>query len=71
MRNDTTLADLLSKEDYEKVKEVLWKAKGGCCLFHNWKLINQCFASSLLMESGIGCDEPCNGTTDIGRSEEK
>src|SRR5258705_4595767 len=32
MRNDTTLADLLSKEDYEKVKEFM-ESKGGLVPF--------------------------------------
>jgi uncharacterized protein YbaP (TraB family) len=57
MRNDTTLADLLSKEDYEKVK-VFMESKGGLLLFSQLEKYKPMLASSLLMESGVGCDEP-------------
>ena len=57
MRNDTTLADLLSKEDYEKVKEYM-ESKGGLLPFSQLETYKPMLASSLLMESGIGCDEP-------------
>jgi uncharacterized protein YbaP (TraB family) len=57
MRNDTTLADLLSKEDYEKVKEFM-ESKGGLLPFSQLETYKPMLASSLLMESGIGCDEP-------------
>ena len=33
MRNDTTLADLLSKEDYEKVKDVYGKQRRSFAFF--------------------------------------
>ena len=56
MRNDTTLADLLSKEDYEKVKEFM-ESKSGLLPFSKLETYKPMLASSLLMESGIGCDE--------------
>ncbi len=56
MRNDTTLADLLSKEDYEKVKEFMGR-KSGILPFSQLETYKPMLASSLLMESGIGCDE--------------
>ncbi|HEY5969565.1 MAG TPA: TraB/GumN family protein [Chitinophagaceae bacterium] len=56
MRNDTTLADLLSKEDYEKVKEYM-ESKGGMLPFSQLETYKPMLASSLLMESGIGCEE--------------
>jgi len=56
MRNDTTLADLLSKEDYEKVK-VYMESKGGPLPFSKLETYKPMLASSLLMESGIGCEE--------------
>ena len=56
MRNDTTLADLLSKEDYEKVKEYM-ESKGGLLPFSKLETYKPMLASSLLMESGIGCEE--------------
>ena len=56
MRNDTTLADLLSKEDYEKVKEYM-ESKSGILPFSKLETYKPMLASSLLMESGIGCEE--------------
>ena len=56
MRNDTTLADLLSKEDYEKVKEFM-ERKSGLLPFSQLETYKPMLASSLLMESGIGCDQ--------------
>ncbi|HEY5774329.1 MAG TPA: TraB/GumN family protein, partial [Chitinophagaceae bacterium] len=56
MRNDTTLADLLSKEDYEKVKGYM-ESKGGPLPFSKLETYKPMLASSLLMESGIGCEE--------------
>ena len=56
MRNDTTLADLLSKEDYEKVKEFM-ESKSGLLPFSKLETYKPMLASSLLMESGIGCEE--------------
>jgi uncharacterized protein YbaP (TraB family) len=56
MRNDTTLADLLSKEDYKKVKEYM-ESKGGMLPFSQLETYKPMLASSLLMESGIGCEE--------------
>ena len=56
MRNDTTLADLLSKEDYEKVKEYM-ESKSTILPFSQLETYKPMLASSLLMESGIGCEE--------------
>ena len=56
MKNDTTLADLLSKEDYEKVKDFM-ESKGGLLPFSKLETFKPLLASSLLMESGVGCDD--------------
>ena len=56
MRNDTTLADLLSKEDYEKVKQYM-ESKSALLPFSQLETYKPMLASSLLMESGIGCEE--------------
>jgi uncharacterized protein len=56
MRNDTTLADLLSKEDYEKVKDYM-ESKSGILPFSKLETYKPMLASSLLMESGIGCED--------------
>lgn len=56
MRNDTTLKDLLSKEDYEKVKEYM-ESKGGMLPFSKLETYKPMLASSLLMESGTGCED--------------
>jgi uncharacterized protein YbaP (TraB family) len=56
MKNDTTLADLLSKEDYKKVKEYM-ESKSALLPFSQLETYKPMLASSLLMESGIGCEE--------------
>jgi len=56
MKNDTTLADLLNKEDYEKVKEYM-ESKSTLLPFSKLETYKPMLASSLLMESGIGCEE--------------
>jgi len=56
MKNDTTLADLLSKEDYEKVKEYM-ESKNTMLPFSKLETYKPMLASSLLMESGIGCEQ--------------
>ena len=56
MKNDTTLADLLSKEDYDKVKEYM-ESKSTLLPFSKLETYKPMLASSLLMESGIGCEE--------------
>ena len=56
MKNDTTLADLLSKEDYERVKEYM-ESKSTLLPFSKLETYKPMLASSLLMESGIGCEE--------------
>lgn len=55
MRNDTTLADLLSVEDYQRVKEYMEK-NSGLLPFSKLETYKPLLASSLLMESGVGCD---------------
>lgn len=56
MRNDTTLADLLNKDDYEKVKDYM-ESKSTLLPFSQLETYKPMLASSLLMESGIGCEE--------------
>ena len=56
MRDDTTLADLLSKEDYQKVKEYM-ESKNVMLPFSMLETYKPLLASSLLMESGTGCDQ--------------
>lgn len=56
MRNDTTLADLLSKEDYEKVKDFM-ESKGSLLPFSKMETYKPMLASSFLMEPGAGCEE--------------
>lgn len=56
MRNDTTLADLLSKEDYEKVKEYM-ESKSMLLPFSQLETYKPMLASSLLLEQGAGCEE--------------
>jgi uncharacterized protein YbaP (TraB family) len=57
MRGDTTLADLLTKDDYKKVKEFM-ESKGGILPFSQLETYKPLLASSLLMESGMGCEKP-------------
>jgi uncharacterized protein YbaP (TraB family) len=56
MKNDTTLSDLLSKEDYEKVKEFMEK-KSSLFPFSKLETYKPMLVSSLLMESDAGCDQ--------------
>lgn len=56
MRNDTTLADLLSKEDYEKVKDYM-ESKSTLLPFSQLETYKPMLASSLLLEQGAGCEE--------------
>ena len=56
MKNDTTLADLLSKEDYEKVKEYM-ENKGSLLPFSKMETYKPMLASSFLMEPAAGCEE--------------
>lgn len=56
MRNDTTLADLLSKDEYEKVKEFM-EEKSGLLPFSQLETFKPLLASSLMLESGMGCDK--------------
>jgi uncharacterized protein len=56
MRNDTTLSDLLSKEDYEKVKEYM-EGKSSLLPFSKLETFKPMLVSSLLMESDAGCEK--------------
>ena len=57
MRNDTTLADLLSKEDYEKVKTFI-ESKNSLLPFSVLETYKPLLASSALLESGLPCGTP-------------
>jgi hypothetical protein len=54
MKNDTTLADLLNKEDYEKVKNYI-ENHNGLIPFSEFEKYKPLLASSLLMEAGLDC----------------
>jgi uncharacterized protein YbaP (TraB family) len=56
MRNDTTLSDLLSKEDYKKVKEFM-ESKSTLLPFSKLETYKPMLVSSLLMESDAGCEQ--------------
>jgi uncharacterized protein len=56
MRNDTTLSDLLSKEDYEKVKRYM-ESKSSLLPFSKLETFKPMLVSSLLMESDAGCEK--------------
>jgi uncharacterized protein YbaP (TraB family) len=57
MRDDTTLADLLSKKDYEKVK-TYFEEKGSMIPFATLQTYKPLLAASMLMESGTSCPSP-------------
>jgi uncharacterized protein len=57
MRGDTTLADLLDRKDYEKVKSY-FKNKSSLLPFSVLETYKPMLAASMLMEAGTGCDEP-------------
>src|SRR6185436_5322603 len=56
MRNDTTLSDLLSKEDYKRVKEFM-ENKSSLLPFSKLETFKPMLVSSLLMESDAGCEQ--------------
>ena len=56
MSNDTTLADLLTAEEYKRVKEH-FESKKTMLPFSMLETYKPLLASSLLMEGSIGCDE--------------
>jgi len=56
MKNDTTLADLLSSEDYKKIKE-FFESKNSLLPFSVLETYKPLIASSLLMESAMGCEQ--------------
>jgi uncharacterized protein YbaP (TraB family) len=57
MRNDTTLADLMTAEEYEKVK-AFFKKKGGMIPFAMLETYKPMLAASTLMESSLECTKP-------------
>jgi uncharacterized protein YbaP (TraB family) len=57
MRGDTTLADLLSAEDYEKVKNY-FEEKGSMLPFSMLETMKPILAASMLEESSMTCDKP-------------
>jgi hypothetical protein len=57
MKNDTTLADLLSPEEYEKAK-AFFEKKSALLPFSVLETYKPLLASSLLMESDLACDAP-------------
>lgn len=57
MRNDTTLADLLSKEDYQKVKTFI-ENNNPILPFSQLETFKPLFTSSTLLESGLPCGTP-------------
>jgi hypothetical protein len=57
MRNDTTLADLLTGEEYQKVKKY-FNAKGGLLPFSMIETYKPMLAATTLMEGSMGCDDP-------------
>jgi len=57
MRNDTTLADLLSKEDYAKVKEY-FENNETLLPFSVLETCKPLLAASMLMEGNTGCETP-------------
>ena len=56
MRNDTTLSDLLTDEEYQKVKK-LFAEKNSMLPFSMIEKYKPMLASALLMESTMVCDE--------------
>lgn len=57
MRDDTTLADLLDKEDYERVKKY-FEGKGTLLPFSILETYKPLLAASMLMETGTECESP-------------
>ena len=57
MRNDTTLADLLTKEDYGKVKDYFEKNET-MLPFSVLETCKPLLAASMLMEGNTGCETP-------------
>ena len=57
MRNDTTLADLLSKEDYAKVKDY-FENNESLLPFSVLETYKPLLAASMLMEGNTGCETP-------------
>ncbi|MFM2337635.1 MAG: hypothetical protein RL115_828 [Bacteroidota bacterium] len=56
MRNDTTLADLLTKAEYEKVKSYI-EAKKRLLPFNTLQKYKPFVASSMLMEAAVPCED--------------
>ena len=58
MREDTSLADLLSPEDYKKVKEYFEKSGNGMLPFQLMEKFKPFFTASLLAQQGMACESP-------------
>src|SRR5215813_10379933 len=58
MRNDTTLADLLSKEDYEKVKNYIETKNESILPFSTLEKYKPLLITSVILEQNPSCDEP-------------
>ena len=56
MKGDTTLSDLMSKEDYEKVKAYM-ESKSSLLPFSKLETFKPMLVSSLLIESDAGCEQ--------------
>jgi len=57
MRNDTTLADLLEKDDYERVRKY-FENKASLLPFSILETYKPLLAASMLMEGGVECESP-------------
>jgi len=57
MKNDTTLKDLLSPADYQKVKDMI-ETKSSLLPFSELETFKPLLTASFVMESGLGCDNP-------------
>lgn len=58
MKGDTTLADLLSPEDYQKVKNHIEQATNGMMPFSALERFKPFFLSAMLSEMASGCESP-------------
>lgn len=56
MKNDTTLSDLMSKEDYEKIKQFM-ESKSTLLPFSKLETYKPMLVSSLLLESDAACEQ--------------
>lgn len=63
MRNDTTLSDLLSAEDYAKVKDHFENNFNGLLPFKMMEKFKPFFTASLLAQQGMECESPTSMET--------